>query len=84
VRGQVCVPAVLPREKSSQYPLDRRLGRPQIRYGRCREEKILDLPGLNLRLLGVQPVANHNADCAIPDHTLITFIKPEDRRFDSR
>jgi hypothetical protein len=31
-----------------QYPLDRRLGGPQIRSGSCREEK-------NLALLGIEP-----------------------------
>jgi hypothetical protein len=31
-----------PQRKSPQYPLDRRLGRPQNRFGRREEEKILD------------------------------------------
>jgi hypothetical protein len=38
-----------PGEKSPRYPLDKRLGGPQNRYGssgRCGEEKILDLTGV--------------------------------------
>jgi hypothetical protein len=34
-----------PRGKSLLYPLDRWFGGPQIRYGRCGEEKILDPTG---------------------------------------
>jgi hypothetical protein len=39
------------RRKSPRYPLDRRLGGPQSRSGRRGEEKILTLPGLELRTL---------------------------------
>jgi hypothetical protein len=35
-----------PRRKSSGYPMDRRLGGPQSRSGRCREEKHFALPGI--------------------------------------
>jgi hypothetical protein len=38
--------------KSPRNPLDRRLDGPQSRPGRCREVKILALPGLELRFLG--------------------------------
>jgi hypothetical protein len=37
--------------KSPRYPLDRRLGGPQSQSGRFGEEKILGLPGLELRPL---------------------------------
>jgi hypothetical protein len=39
------VPADLYRGKSPRYPLDRRLGGPQSRYGRCGENKNLALAG---------------------------------------
>jgi hypothetical protein len=41
-----------PQEKSPLYPLDRRLGGSQNRCGRRREERILPLPGQQLRPLG--------------------------------
>jgi hypothetical protein len=38
---------------SPQYPLYRRLGRPQSRYGRCgEEENLLALPGIKHRFFG--------------------------------
>jgi hypothetical protein len=37
--GQLDTPTALPLEKSPQYPLDRRLGEPQSRFGRGVEEK---------------------------------------------
>jgi hypothetical protein len=37
-----------PRRKSPRYPLDRKLGGPRIRSGRCGEEK-------NHALLGIEP-----------------------------
>jgi hypothetical protein len=40
-----------PRGESPGYPLDRKLGGPQNRSGRC-GEKILSLPGLELQNLG--------------------------------
>jgi hypothetical protein len=44
VSGQVHVPAALP-----QYPLDRRLGRPQSRFGRGgKEKKSQPVPGIEL------------------------------------
>jgi hypothetical protein len=47
VSGQVHAPAALPPGgKSPWYPLDRRLGEPQCRYGRGGEEKSLPLPGI--------------------------------------
>jgi hypothetical protein len=39
VSGQLRAPAALPQEKIPSYPLDRRLGGPQSRYGRGGEEK---------------------------------------------
>jgi hypothetical protein len=39
VSGQLHAPAALPQEKSSRYPLDKRLGGPQSRSGRAGEEK---------------------------------------------
>jgi hypothetical protein len=39
VSGQLYAPAALPQGKSPWYPLDRRLGGPQSRYGRGGEEK---------------------------------------------
>jgi hypothetical protein len=49
------------RGKSPRYPLDRKLGGPQSRSGRRGEEKILALPGHELRL-----VASRYTDWAIP------------------
>jgi hypothetical protein len=41
-----------PQGKSPRYPLNRSLDGPQSRSGRCGEEKILTLPGLELRPFG--------------------------------
>jgi hypothetical protein len=54
VGGQRHAPAALPRGKT-RYPLYRRLGGPQGRYGRVR--KISPPPGFDLRT--VQPVVSH-------------------------
>jgi len=54
-------PAALPPEET-QYPLYRRLGGPQGRYGRVR--KISPPPGFDHR--NVQPVASRYTDWAIP------------------
>jgi hypothetical protein len=48
-----------PRGRGPRYPLDRRLGEPQSRSGRCGEEKNLALPG-------IEPVARRYTDWAIP------------------
>jgi hypothetical protein len=57
----------LPRGKSPQYPLDRRLGGPQSPSGRRGEEKILDLTGTRTPNSSVvQPVASRYTDYAIP------------------
>jgi hypothetical protein len=45
VSSQLHPPAALPPGKEPRYPLDRRLGGPQSRSGRCGEEKILDPTG---------------------------------------
>jgi hypothetical protein len=55
VSGQLHALADLPQGKSPRYPLDRRLGGPQSRYGRCGEEENL-APAGN-RTPAVQPVA---------------------------
>jgi hypothetical protein len=47
-----------------RYPLDRKLGGPQSRYRRYREEKNLAPAGI--RTPAVQPVARRYADWAIP------------------
>jgi hypothetical protein len=41
VSGQLHVPAALLQGKEPHFPLDRRLGGPQSRSGRCGEEKNL-------------------------------------------
>jgi hypothetical protein len=46
--GQLHVLAALPPGKSSRYPLDKRLGGPPSRSGRCGEEKGLALPRIEL------------------------------------
>jgi hypothetical protein len=47
-----------PLTKISHYPLDRRRGRPQSRFGRCEVEKNpLPLPGNEPRPSSLQPVA---------------------------
>jgi hypothetical protein len=56
-----------PLGKSPQYPLDRRLGGPQIQSGQCEGEEILDPTGTQtLTPLVVQPMASHYTDYAIP------------------
>jgi hypothetical protein len=55
VSDQLQAPAALLQVKSPQYPLDKRLGGPQSRYGRNDEEKNL-WPAGN-RTPAVQPVA---------------------------
>jgi hypothetical protein len=55
------------REKSPQYPLDRRSGGPQNRFGRRGEEKILDPTGTRTSTFSVaQLVASRYTDYAIP------------------
>jgi hypothetical protein len=50
--GQLHAPAALPPGKAPPVPLDRRLGGPQSRSGRCEEQKIFFLTELELRPLG--------------------------------
>ena len=64
VGSQRHAPAALPPGKT-RYPLYRRLGRPQGRYGRV--WKISLPPGFDPRT--VQPVASRYADWAIPAQT---------------
>ena len=51
--------------KDTRYPLYRRLGGPQGRYGPV--QKISPLPGFDPRT--IQPVADRYTDCANPAHT---------------
>jgi hypothetical protein len=47
-----------PRENRPQYPLYKRMGGPQSRFGRYREEKnLLPLLGTEIRIGGLYPVA---------------------------
>jgi hypothetical protein len=65
VSGQHHAPASLyPRGKDSRYPLDRRLDRPQSRYGlkRLDEKSSCLCRGSNLDRLVVNPVARHYTD----------------------
>jgi hypothetical protein len=52
--------ALPPGETSPRYPLDRRLGGPQSRSGRCRDEGNLTLAGNQTPV--VQPVARRYTD----------------------
>jgi hypothetical protein len=49
-----------PLGKSPCYTIDRRLGEPQSRFVRCDEEKILTLPGLELRPLDRRPARSQS------------------------
>jgi hypothetical protein len=60
-----------PGERAPPHSLDRRLGGPQSRSGRYGEEKILTLPGLELRPLAVQPVGSRYTDCATPAQSVV-------------
>jgi hypothetical protein len=61
--------ALYPRGKGPLHPLDRRLGGPQNRSGRSREEKILDPTGTRTPNSSVvQPVASRYPDYATPAH----------------
>jgi hypothetical protein len=54
VNGQLHGPAALTPGKQPLYPLDRRLGGPQNRYGRVpKKKKFLPLPEVELRLYAV-------------------------------
>jgi hypothetical protein len=68
VSGQLHVPAALPPGKVPRYPLDRRLGGPQSRSGRCGEEKNLALHGNRTRI--VQPVATPLYGLSHPDSSM--------------
>jgi hypothetical protein len=58
VSGQFHAPAALLRGEQPRYPLDRRLGGPHSRSGRCEDEKnLLPLPESNLDSSVVQSVA---------------------------
>ena len=79
VGGQHHAPAALPPRKA-RYPLYRRLGRPQGRYGRVR--KISPLPEFDPRT--VQRVASCYTDWAIPaQHNGMTSTKIKCRRYNS-
>jgi hypothetical protein len=52
VSDQLHAPAALPRGKSPQYPLVRRLGGPRAGLDDLEKRKVLTLPGLELQPLG--------------------------------
>jgi hypothetical protein len=58
--GQLYAPAALPPGKEPRYPLDKRLGGPQSRFGRCGEQKSLALA--RNRTPAVQPVVRRYVD----------------------
>jgi len=60
--GQPHAPAALPPGNETRYPLYRRLGGPQGRYGRV--QKFSPPPGFDPRIF--QPVASRHTDYAIP------------------
>jgi hypothetical protein len=80
VNGQLHASAASRQEKNHWYPLDRRLGGPQSRFGRGGEEKNSQPPpGIeHPRTPIVQPVAQRYTDWAI---TALPFVsknkKPE-------
>jgi hypothetical protein len=53
-----------------QYPLDRRLGGPQFRFGRCGEEK--NLASVGIRTPAVQGVARLYTHWVIPARSIVT------------
>jgi hypothetical protein len=64
VSGQLHSPAALPPGKSPRYPLDRRLGGPQSRFGQFRSENSWPYRDSNCDP-SVQPVASRYIDHAI-------------------
>jgi hypothetical protein len=75
VNGQLHAPAALLWRKSPRFPLDKRLGGPQNRSGRRREEKILaPYRDSNSGSSFVQFVASRYTDCAIPAPIIIIII----------
>ena len=68
VGGQRHAPTALP--TGNRYPLYKRLGGPQGRYGRVR--KISPPTGFDPRT--VQPVASHYNEYAIPEHVKGEYI----------
>jgi hypothetical protein len=58
--GQLHAPAALLPEKKFRYSLERSLGGPLRRSGRCGEEKGLALPGI--RTPAIQLLASHYTD----------------------
>jgi hypothetical protein len=69
VSGRLHAQAALPPGKEPRYPLDRRLGGPQSRSGRRREETILDLIGTELRHVGRPARSSCYTEYAIPATT---------------
>jgi hypothetical protein len=58
VSGQLHASVAFPLGKDPRYPLDRKLGGPQSRSGRCEEENNFSTPA-GKRTPPVQPVAPH-------------------------
>jgi hypothetical protein len=81
VNGQLLRPGCFISEKSPWYPLDRRLGGPQSRSGRCGEEKnLLPLPGIEPQFLN-RPVYSPVAiDVSIDMYHNIRFCLGTGRR----
>jgi hypothetical protein len=59
---------IYPRGKNHRYPLDRRLGGPQSRSGRCEEEK--NLAPIGNQTPAVQPVAIATEPSRLPRNTM--------------
>jgi hypothetical protein len=65
VSGQHHTPAALPHRKKTQYPLNKKLGGPQVGLDRFGEDKNL-FPLLGFKPWTIQPTASHYTTYAIP------------------
>jgi hypothetical protein len=78
--GQLHASAALPpRGKSPQYPLDKKLRRPQSRYGRCKEEKILEPSGTRT----LMPQSFRPQKKQKVENIILTFITDTQRNRDT-
>jgi hypothetical protein len=66
--GQIYAMVALAPGKSFRYPLDRRLGGPQTRFGRYGEVKILDPTRTRTPTLSIQSVSIRYTDCVTAAH----------------
>jgi hypothetical protein len=69
-----------PRGKRLRYPLDRRLGRPQSRSGRCGEEKKLALPAIEPEPSSPYPVAIPTELSRLALHMIILILSGEEHK----